>query len=63
MDRKTLAARLRQLQAADMNAQAIYADLSQLAQDPVQRKVFAGIAKDEKRHAAFSKKLLLLLEK
>ncbi|MDD5128737.1 MAG: hypothetical protein PHO40_03715 [Candidatus Omnitrophica bacterium] len=63
MDRKTLIARLRQLQAVDMNAFAIYSELSGLVKDDNQRKVFSGIAKDEKRHVALGKKILSLLEK
>lgn len=63
MDRKTLTARLRQLQAVDMNAQAIYADLSQTDPDPVRRKIFSGIASDEKRHLILGKELIAILEK
>ncbi len=47
MERKVLIARLRQLQAVDINALAIYSDLSVLAKDDYQRKIFSGIASDE----------------
>jgi len=63
MDRKTLIARLRQLQAVDMNALAIYTDLAVLTKDDAQRKLFAGIAGDEERHVALGKQMLSLLEK
>ena len=59
MDRKTLIARLRQLQAIDINALAIY---TELAKEDDYRKVFSAIADDEKRHVALSKKMLSLLE-
>jgi rubrerythrin len=63
MERKTLIARLRQIQTADRNALAIYTELSELAKDSGQRKVFSGIAEDEKRHVALGGEMLLLLEK
>ena len=63
MDRKTLIARLRQLQVNDINALDIYTDLSELVKDDDQRKVFLGIADDEKRHVALGKEMLSLLEK
>lgn len=62
MERKTLIARLRQLQTIDRNALDIYTELSELAKDDVQRKVFSGIAGDERRHVALNKKILSLLE-
>jgi len=57
-----LIARLRQITAADKNALAIYTELSELAKDENQRKVFSAIAKDEKRHIALGEEMLLLLE-
>jgi len=63
MDRKTLIARLRQLQAVDMNAFDVYSDLSRLAENEAQRSLFSDIAKDEKRHVALDKEILSLLEK
>ena len=63
MDRKTLIARLRQLQANDINALAVYTELSELVKDNGQRNVFSDIAYDEKRHIALIKEMLLLLEK
>ena len=63
MDKKTFIARLRQLETVDKNALDIYRELSELAKDELQRKVFARIASDEKRHVALSKEMLLLLEK
>ncbi len=62
IERKTLIARLRQLQAVDINALAIYTDLSKLAEDDAQRKAFSGIAEDEKRHVALGREMLALLE-
>ena len=62
MDRKILIARLRQLQAIDLNALAIYTELSALAPDAGQRNLFLDIAKDEKRHVALGQRMLLLLE-
>jgi len=63
MDRKTLTARLRQLQAVDMNALAIYTELSESAKNDSQREVFSGIAADERRHVDLGKRMLALLEK
>ncbi|MCX5705782.1 MAG: hypothetical protein NTZ92_06980 [Candidatus Omnitrophica bacterium] len=63
MDRNTLIARLRQITAADRNALAIYTELSELAKDENQRKVFSDIAKDEKRHIALGEEMLSLLER
>ena len=63
MDRKTLIARLRQLQAVDKNAFALYTELSELAKDEDKRKLFSGIAKDEKRHIALGEEMLSLLER
>ena len=63
MDKKTFIARLRQLETVDRNALDIYTELSELAKDELQRKVFSLIAKDEKRHVALSKEMLSLLEK
>lgn len=63
MDKITLIARLRQLQAVDINALAIYTELSKLVNDDLQRKLFSGIANDEQRHVALGKEMLLLLEK
>lgn len=63
MERKTLILRLRQLQAVDRNALAIYTELSKSAKDDEKRKVFFGIAEDEKRHVALGKEMLSLLEK
>ncbi|MDD5060173.1 MAG: hypothetical protein PHY35_03535 [Candidatus Omnitrophica bacterium] len=62
MDKKTLIARLRQLQAADRNALAIYTDLTELVQDADQHRIFSGIAEDEKLHVALGKEILSLLE-
>jgi len=62
MDRKILIARLRQLQAIDLNALAIYTELSASAPDASQRNLFLDIAKDEKRHVALGQRMLLLLE-
>lgn len=63
MDRKILISRLRQLQAIDINALAIYTELSELAKDEEQRKIFFAIALDEKRHVTLGKEILSLLEK
>ncbi len=63
MEKTILIARLRQLQAIDINALAIYTELSRLAGDDTQRKVFSGIANDEKRHIALGREMLSLLEK
>ncbi len=63
MDKKILIARLRQLQAADKNALAVYTELSRLVNDDSQRKIFSGIAKNEERHVALGQEMLLLLEK
>ena len=63
MDRKTLIARLRQLQAVDKNAFAIYTELSELVKDEDKRKLFSGIAKDELRHIALGEEMLSLLER
>ncbi len=63
MERTILIARLRQLQAVDINALAIYTELSKLADDESQRKLFFGIANDERRHVALGKEMLSLLEK
>ena len=62
MDKKTLIARLRQLETIDKNAFTIYTDLSELAQDSEQKEIFSDIANDEKRHVALSKEMLSLLE-
>ena len=62
-DRTILIARLRQLQAADMNALAIYTELSKLTDDEALRNVFSAIASDEKRHVALGREILSLLEK
>lgn len=62
MDRKTLAARLRQIQAADKNAFALYSELAQSAEDAGQRQIFSRIADDEKRHVLLGKEMLSLLE-
>lgn len=56
-------ARLRQIQAADRNALAIYTELSRLVKDDARRKVFFEMAEDEKRHVILGKEMLLLLEK
>ncbi|MFA5144529.1 MAG: hypothetical protein WC723_00760 [Candidatus Omnitrophota bacterium] len=63
MDKKILIARLRQLQASDINALAIYSELAESVKDDSQRKVFSGIADDERRHVALGKEMLSLLEK
>ena len=63
MDKKTLIARFRQLEAADRNALDVYTELSELANDELQRKVFSRVADDEKRHVALAREMLLLLEK
>lgn len=63
MGRKILIARLRQLQAVDINALAIYTKLSKLAKDNTHRKLFFGIAEDERRHVALCREMLSLLEK
>jgi len=62
MDKKTLIARLRQIQVLDMNALVVYSELAKSAKDDGQRKVFSGIANDEKCHVALGKKMLSLLE-
>ncbi len=62
MDRKTLIARIRQLQEVDRNGFALYSDLSGLGEDISQRKIFSGIVDDEVRHAALGKKILTMLE-
>lgn len=62
MDRKALIARLRQIQALDRNALAIYTELSKSADDEKQRKEFLKIAEDEKRHIALGEEMLSLLE-
>ncbi len=62
MDKRTLIARLRQLETVDKNALDVYTELSKLVEDDGQRKVFSRIANDEKRHVALSKEMLLLLE-
>jgi rubrerythrin len=62
-ERTTLIARLRQLQAADRNAVAIYTELSKSTDDETLRNVFSGIASDEKRHVALGQEILSLLEK
>lgn len=62
MDRKILIARLRQLQAIDRNALAIYTELTELVKDTDQHKLFFNIANDEKRHVALGREMLLLLE-
>lgn len=62
MDQKTLMARLRQLLAIDKNALDIYKELSELAQDQNQRKIFSAIALDEQRHTILSEEMLSLLE-
>ena len=56
-------ARLRQLQAVDKNAFAIYTELSELVKDDDLRKLFSGIAIDEKRHIALGEEMLSLLER
>lgn len=63
MDKKTLIARFRQLEAADRNALDVYTELARLVKDESQRKLFSHIANDEKRHVALSKEMLSLLEK
>jgi rubrerythrin len=63
MDRTTLTARLRQILAVDINALAIYTELSKLATDDTQREILSSIAADEKRHVALGKEMLSLLEK
>ena len=62
MDRKILIARLRQLLVADKNALDIYTELSKMALDQDQRKIFSAIALDEQRHTILSEEILLLLE-
>lgn len=62
MERKTLAARLRQLQAADKNALAVYTELSRSVKDDAQRKLFSGIAQDEKHHVILGDEMLSLLQ-
>ncbi|MFA6186778.1 MAG: ferritin-like domain-containing protein [Phycisphaerae bacterium] len=62
IDQKTLAARLRQLLAADKNAVDIYSELSELMKEDSLGKVFANIAKDEKRHTVWGEEMLSLLE-
>ena len=61
MDKKTFIARLRQLETVDRNALDIYTELSELAKNEGQRKVFSGIADDEKRHVDLGKKIISLL--
>ncbi len=56
-------ARLRQITAADKNALAIYTELSELTKDEAKRKLFSGIAEDEKRHIALGEEMLSLLER
>ena len=63
MDKKTFIARLRQLEMTDRNALDVYIELSELAGDELQRKIFSRIASDERRHVALSKEMLSLLEK
>ncbi len=63
MDRRVLAARLRQLLALDQNAFAIYTDLARLTTDEEMRALFLGVAKDEARHTALDKEILTLLER
>lgn len=62
IERKTLIARLRQIQTADMNALAIYKELSKLAKDDNHREIFRGIAQDEGRHIDLNREMLALLE-
>ncbi len=62
MDRKVIAARLRQLLTADKNAWAIYSELALLAPEPKLRAVFLGLAEEEKHHTVLDEEMLILLE-
>jgi rubrerythrin len=62
LDRKIIAARLRQLLAADKNACAIYSELAQLTDKDALRTVFLGLSKEEARHSKLDEEMLLLLE-
>jgi rubrerythrin len=63
IDLNTLIARLRQIQALDINAHSIYEELANLTEDSKQRKILSQIAQDEKRHIVLGKEMLLLLER
>ncbi|MHB0946927.1 MAG: ferritin-like domain-containing protein [Sedimentisphaerales bacterium] len=63
IDKKTLAARLRQVLATDKNAFDIYSELAELTKEDSLGEVFANIAKDEKRHTVWGEEMLSLLEK
>ena len=63
VDLNTLMARLRQIQALDINAHSIYEELANLTEDLKQRKILSGVAQDEKRHIALGKEMLSILER
>ena len=58
MKKNELEARIRQLLAMDMNAEAVYAELASLFSDDQQKAIFLKIAADEKHHIAYSKAML-----
>ena len=63
MEPKLLAARIRQLAAADRNAHDIYSDLAQLVEQPTLQAQLRQLAADEARHLRLDAELLKLLEK
>lgn len=62
MKKNELKARIRQLMAIDMNAEAVYTELASLAPDDHLRNDFLKIAADERHHVAYSKAMLAQLK-
>jgi rubrerythrin len=61
VNRTTLVQRLRQLQALDPNAAAVYTDLAIHLTDKEGQRLFAAMAQDEMRHTRIVRELLELL--
>lgn len=62
MNKNTFTQRIRQLLAADTNAENVYKALAQKARDPSLKETFAKIALDEMRHVKMSVRILSELE-
>ncbi len=62
MDSNVLLQRVRQLNAIDKNALAIYTDLMKKVEHPDLVKIFQRLVRDETKHVRLEKELFSLLQ-
>ena len=62
MSKEVFLSRLRQLLAADINAQAIYSDLANQVQDSGLKEKFRQLAQEEEQHVSIIKSLIAEIE-